>query len=245
MGSSRKRGKKAKKNKVVDLFGGQADEPAIAVGLVDIEEIMAQHQRVRSCSALTFEQASIQSVVVYYTSRGNEPINKDELYQHLISHLSAYETPTFFVHLEKMPLKSDGSIAYDGMPLPRETDLAYVEKVVAEKGKDKSLPQTWTEASDYHRENLEESIRRAEGKFAQTAIPYNASNNPEAGPGQQLPQHPVLSKSPLHTGDATRINSMPTNTEEGRNELTNSLTNQNQKKLGMTSTPTPNPNPTK
>lgn len=225
----------------LDLTAVLSDTPLRTRLFQAIETQLSEHELVRSCAVILDHRASQKAITVFYTAYANRKINSDTLYAYLREHIPGYHFPTYFLQVQALPMDSDGGLMLDDLPIPLDDNLIQLELDSSQQ--QQTLPAGWKEASDIHQELLEASIRQAEAKFATKAIHYESPESGDMGPGAQANQHPILAESPLHTGDATRINSMPTNTEQGRNELSNRLTHQNQQKLTNSNAPRPSPNP--
>lgn len=91
------------------------------IELSEIEGAMIAHPGIKETAVAVLEQAGNQYIVGYYTRP--EGALDPKVWQHLLlSQLPEYMIPTFYVHLDKMPVTPGGKVDKKALPKP-ETGL--------------------------------------------------------------------------------------------------------------------------
>ena len=101
------------------------------IELGEIEGALLKHDLVKNAAVIVIEKGGNKYITAYYTG---ETIPEDELKLFLNSLIPDYMMPSFFVHLEKMPVTPGGKIDKKALPVPEVTtpaSTAYVEPVTA------------------------------------------------------------------------------------------------------------------
>ena len=101
------------------------------IELGEIEGALLKHELVKNAAVIVIEKGGNKYITAYYTG---ENIPEDELKLFLNPLIPDYMMPSFFVHLEKMPVTPGGKIDKKALPVPEVTtpaSTAYVEPVTA------------------------------------------------------------------------------------------------------------------
>ena len=101
------------------------------IELGEIEGALLKHDKVKNAAVIVIEKGGNKYITAYYTG---EIISEDELKLFLNPLIPDYMMPSFFVHLEKMPVTPGGKIDKKALPVPEVTttaSTAYVEPVTA------------------------------------------------------------------------------------------------------------------
>ena len=101
------------------------------IELGEIEGALLKHDKVKNAAVIVIEKGGNKYITAYYTG---EIIPEDELKLFLNPLIPDYMMPSFFVHLEKMPVTPGGKIDKKALPVPEVTttaSTAYVEPVTA------------------------------------------------------------------------------------------------------------------
>ena len=101
------------------------------IKLGEIEGALLKHDLVKNAAVIVIEKGGNKYITAYYTG---ETIPEDELKLFLNPLIPDYMMPSFFVHLEKMPVTPGGKIDKKALPVPEVTttaSTAYVEPVTA------------------------------------------------------------------------------------------------------------------
>ena len=101
------------------------------IELGEIEGALLKHDKVKNAAVIVIEKGGNKYITAYYTG---EIIPEDELKLFLNPLIPDYMMPSFFVHLEKMPVTPGGNIDKKALPVPEVTttaSTAYVEPVTA------------------------------------------------------------------------------------------------------------------
>ena len=101
------------------------------IELGEIEGALLKHDLVKNAAVIVIEKGGNKYITAYYTG---EIIPEDELKLFLNPLIPDYMMPSFFVHLEKMPVTPGGKIDKKALPVPEVTttaSTAYVEPVTA------------------------------------------------------------------------------------------------------------------
>ena len=101
------------------------------IELGEIEGALLKHDKVKNAAVIVIEKGGNKYITAYYTG---EIIPEDELKLFLNPLIPDYMMPSFFVHLEKMPVTPGGKIDKKALPVPEVTttaSTAYVEPITA------------------------------------------------------------------------------------------------------------------
>ena len=101
------------------------------VELGEIEGAILKHELVRSAAVTVIEKGGNKYITAYYTG---ETIPDDQLKTFLEPLIPDYMMPSFFVHIEELPITPGGKVDKKALPLPEITTAAsatYVEPVTA------------------------------------------------------------------------------------------------------------------
>ena len=98
------------------------------VELGEIEGAVLKHERIKNAAVTVIEKGGNKYITAYYTG---ESIPEEELKTFLEPLLPDYMMPSFFVHIEEMPVTPGGKIDKKALPLPEVTtnNASYVEPV--------------------------------------------------------------------------------------------------------------------
>ena len=101
------------------------------VELGEIEGAIVKHELVRSAAVTVIEKGGNKYITAYYTG---ETIPDDQIKTFLEPLIPDYMMPSFFVHIEELPITPGGKVDKKALPLPEITTAAgatYVEPVTA------------------------------------------------------------------------------------------------------------------
>jgi amino acid adenylation domain-containing protein len=133
-------------NGVIEFLGRRDFQVKIRgyrVELGEIEQAMLDKPKVRQVCVLTHSNPenshAPQHLIGYYVS--DTPIASNEWEQYLNAKLPEYMIPTFFVHLEQLPLTSNGKLDRSKLPNPT-LDSKLLEVVEEPRDSTESMLQT-------------------------------------------------------------------------------------------------------
>ena len=86
------------------------------IELEEIENKMTQCPGVVSAAVAVHKQGSIEFIVGYYTSEGNQEL--PDIRETLMAELPSYMVPSLLVRIDKMPLTPNGKIDHKALPVP-------------------------------------------------------------------------------------------------------------------------------
>ena len=100
------------------------------VELGEIEGAVLKHELVKNAAVTVVEKGGNKYITAYYTG---EDIPDEELKTFLEPLIPDYMMPSFFVHIDEMPVTPGGKIDKKGLPMPEVTvdSTSYVEPVTA------------------------------------------------------------------------------------------------------------------
>ena len=108
------------------VYEGRADRQVKLLGfrieLGEIESCLARHPAVRACAVIVREdrpgRKNLAAYVVTLPEQTSDQTTTDELRAFLASKLPVYMLPSFFVHLEQLPLTENGKLDWRALPAP-------------------------------------------------------------------------------------------------------------------------------
>ena len=86
------------------------------IELEEIENKMTQCPGVVSAAVVVHKQGSIEYIVGYYTSEGNQEL--PDIQESLTAELPSYMVPSQLIRIDQMPLTPNGKIDYKALPAP-------------------------------------------------------------------------------------------------------------------------------
>ena len=86
------------------------------IELEEIENKMTQCPGVVSAAVVVHKQGSIEYIVGYYTSEGNQDL--PDIQETLMAELPSYMVPSQLIKIDQMPLTPNGKIDYKALPAP-------------------------------------------------------------------------------------------------------------------------------
>lgn len=86
------------------------------IELEEIENKMTQCPGVVSAAVVVHKQGSIEYIVGYYTSEGNQDL--PDIQETLMAELPSYMVPSQLIRIDQMPLTPNGKIDYKALPAP-------------------------------------------------------------------------------------------------------------------------------
>ena len=100
------------------------------VELGEIEGAVLKHDLIKNAAVTVVEKGGNKYITAYYTG---ESVPEEELKTFLEPLLPDYMMPSFFVHLDELPVTPGGKIDKKALPLPEVTinSIGYVEPVTA------------------------------------------------------------------------------------------------------------------
>jgi amino acid adenylation domain-containing protein/non-ribosomal peptide synthase protein (TIGR01720 family) len=82
----------------------------------EIEHCLSRHQQVTDVKVLAGENSGDPYLMAYYVS--DEPIDPDDLRNHLAAVLPSYMLPAYYIHLKSLPLTHNGKVDSKALPGP-------------------------------------------------------------------------------------------------------------------------------
>ena len=86
------------------------------IELEEVENKMTQCPGVVSAAVVVHKQGSIEYIVGYYTSEGNQEL--PDIQEALMAELPSYMVPSQLIRIDQMPLTHNGKIDYKALPTP-------------------------------------------------------------------------------------------------------------------------------
>lgn len=119
------------------IFIGRSDEQikirGYRIELGEIEHRLRQHPDIRQCVVRAWKDEAYHKLVAYYTAA--KKLEEAELTQHLNAALPAYMVPSYFCHMDSIPVNTNGKIDHKALPDPKGTWLLHDDEA-AEAGED-------------------------------------------------------------------------------------------------------------
>jgi amino acid adenylation domain-containing protein len=111
------------------------------IELGEIENRLDSHQEIKDVVVLAKEQSGDNYLVGYYVSEVELPVS--DLREHLSAHLPDYMIPSYFVHMEGLPLTVNGKIDRKALPNP---EFSVGANYVAPSGElEEKLLEIWSD----------------------------------------------------------------------------------------------------
>ncbi|WP_040496073.1 hybrid non-ribosomal peptide synthetase/type I polyketide synthase, partial [Fulvivirga imtechensis] len=113
----------------IEFLGRVDDQVKIRGYRIELGEIASQlsmHEKVQDAVVVTKEGGEDSFLVGYYVAK--EPVDSEDLKEHLALQLPEYMVPNQYLRLENMPLTSNGKVDHKALPEPEAaTKEDYVE----------------------------------------------------------------------------------------------------------------------
>jgi iturin family lipopeptide synthetase B len=109
------------------------------IELGEIESALGSHPQVESAAVAVKYKGAEPYLVAYYES--SERKDADKLREYLLERLPGYMVPFHYVHLESLPLTSNGKLDRKSLPEPLVEDREYVGP---QRVEEHMLSQVWT-----------------------------------------------------------------------------------------------------
>ncbi len=130
----------------IEYLGRQDNQVKIRGFRVELEAIqthLLHHPAISQCSVRAEESDKHAKVLVAYIVC-NEKVHDKELQTFIGHQLPAYMIPGFFVHIDKMPLTTNGKVNYKKLPKPDfSKSLSSRERVLPSTPKEQELALLW------------------------------------------------------------------------------------------------------
>ncbi len=120
------------------------------IELGEIEVQLAKHNLIKESVAVAKEKDGNKYLVAYYIS--NKEIDTSELRSHLSEKLPDYMIPSYFVHLESLPLTSNGKINRKALPNPEIK--AKASYIAPSNETEKQLIEIWSDILNIQKEEI-------------------------------------------------------------------------------------------
>jgi amino acid adenylation domain-containing protein len=130
------------------------------IELGEVETVLAQHEAVRQCVAVAYEETPGNKLLVaYFTAKdGTAPVIS-ELRAHLKKTLPDYMVPSVFVPIDKLPLTPNGKIDRKALPPPREKRIERSEEFVLPRDPvEQTLANVWSKLLNVTRVGLHDNF---------------------------------------------------------------------------------------
>ena len=101
------------------------------IELEEIENKMTQCPGVVSAAVVVHKQGSIEYIVGYYTSEGNQDL--PDIQETLMAELPSYMVPSQLIRIDQMPLTPNGKIDYKALPAPMMEHTEAVKPVLLQR----------------------------------------------------------------------------------------------------------------
>ncbi|ELR72263.1 Long-chain-fatty-acid--CoA ligase [Fulvivirga imtechensis AK7] len=119
------------------------------IELGEIESQLTTHEAIKDAVVLASEREEDQYLIGYYVSE--EELSITDIKSHLSKSLPKYMLPTFYVHLKKMPLTSNGKVDRNALPDP---EINLGEYIAPSNGTEKALVEIWSEVLKVDKEQI-------------------------------------------------------------------------------------------
>jgi acyl carrier protein len=130
------------------------------IELGEVETVLSQHEAVRQCVAVAYEETlGNKLLVAYFTAKdGPAPVISD-LRAHLKKTLPDYMVPSVFVPIDKLPLTPNGKIDRKALPPPREKRIESSEEFVLPRDPvEQILANVWSKLLNVTRVGLHDNF---------------------------------------------------------------------------------------
>jgi amino acid adenylation domain-containing protein len=114
------------------------------IELGEIENQLSNHAAIHETVVLAKDEGDNKFLVAYYVSE--KEIEELELRNHLLKALPEYMVPSYFVHLEDMPLTVNGKINRKALPQPKKADA--LECLAPANELEEQVLRMWKEVLD-------------------------------------------------------------------------------------------------
>jgi amino acid adenylation domain-containing protein len=113
------------------------------IELGEIEQALSSHNKSRHAVVIAraINNAADKELIAYTTGEATA----EELKSYLKEKLPSYMVPNYYVHLESIPLTSNGKVDRKGLPDPEGTGLKQGEYVAPRTETEKKLVKIWSE----------------------------------------------------------------------------------------------------
>ncbi|UZW63316.1 amino acid adenylation domain-containing protein [Lysobacter enzymogenes] len=129
------------------------------IELGDVEAAISAHPQVADCAVLALDNAQGAKQLVAYVVAANErPGVVEALAEFLRQKLPGHMVPTAFVPLPRLPLLSNGKIAYDKLPAPGADTLARREFAPPRTPLERSLARAWGKVLNLEQVGIHDNI---------------------------------------------------------------------------------------
>jgi acyl carrier protein len=123
---------------------GRVDEQVKVRGYriepAEIEHCLCSYAAVRACVVVVKELFGEPALVAYYLA---EPaIDEKGLTDHLQQFLPAYMIPTYYVHIQEIPVTANGKLRRDALPDPQAKEILYKPPIT---DTEKKLVHIWSQ----------------------------------------------------------------------------------------------------
>lgn len=130
------------------------------IELGEVETVLAQHEAVRQCVAVAYEESpGNRLLVAYFTAKdGLAPVIND-LRAHLKKTLPDYMVPSVFVPMDKLPLTPNGKIDRKALPPPHDKSMESSDEFVAPRDPmEQALANVWSKLLKVTRVGLHDNF---------------------------------------------------------------------------------------
>ncbi|UII24648.1 amino acid adenylation domain-containing protein [Fulvivirga maritima] len=120
------------------------------IELDEIEKQLSQYDGIKECAVIDADRADQKYILAYYVAEGD--IVSKMLRDYLAQLLPEYMIPAYFIHMDKLPITSNGKLDRNILPEPGITDSeAYM---AASNDVEVKLVEIWAEILDLNTEKV-------------------------------------------------------------------------------------------
>jgi amino acid adenylation domain-containing protein len=112
------------------------------IELGEITSVLERHARVEGAIVIASAVNGHDKELIAYTTGQADAL---ELREYLRKQLPAYMVPGYYVHLESLPLTSNGKVNKKALPLPEVTGIGEVTYIAPSTATEKALAGIWAE----------------------------------------------------------------------------------------------------
>ncbi len=139
----------------INFLGRKDNQVKIRGNRIELEEIenaaLGFSEVIQQAVVVAKQVNKDQSLVVYYTNKDDQKIDKKEIKTYLADKLPKYMVPSFYVLLESMPLTSNGKIDRKSLPDIIGDDIIKKEYIAPRNNTEKRLVDIWEEELNIER----------------------------------------------------------------------------------------------
>ncbi|RZL29905.1 MAG: non-ribosomal peptide synthetase, partial [Pedobacter sp.] len=90
------------------------------IELGELEAVLMQHESINNAVIKAFSKEGNEKYLVGYIQFKNQPVDDKQIIEFMESKLPCYMVPAIFVHLEKLPISSNGKVDRNALLAPEK-----------------------------------------------------------------------------------------------------------------------------